>query len=188
MNYFMVAAIRSAVAEVMPRISGAKVDRWTGLLMGLLRSGNTRILAPSMGKGSNMARRAWKASTPLKGSVVVPLARWTYGDLMLNQSTATPNVDAMRVAITNQLRDVCAALVLPPYWTDEKMAKIANEFVVPAVAVSASPDRGGGGVQGKSDSKIMYEGNLDSSQNFRNTIGIICNRGGHGRLRITYRE
>jgi hypothetical protein len=143
MNYFMVAAIRSAVAEVMPRISGAKVDRWTGLLMGLLRSGNTRILAPSMGKGSNMARRAWKASTPLKGSVVVPLARWTYGDLMLNQSTATPNVDAMRVAITNQLRDVCAALVLPPYWTDEKMAKIANEFVVPAVAVSASPDRGG---------------------------------------------
>jgi hypothetical protein len=143
MNYFLVAAIRSAVAVVMPRISGDKVDRWTGLLMGLLRSGNTQILAPSMGKGSNIARRAWKAATPLKGSVVVPLARWTYGDLMLNQSTATPNVDAMRVAITNQLRDVCAALVLPPYWDDEKVAKIANEFIVPAVAVSADPDGDG---------------------------------------------
>ena len=143
MNYFLVAAIRSAVAVVMPRSSGAKVDRWTGLLMGLLRSGNTRILAPTMGKGSNVARRAWKASNPLKGSVVVPLSRWTYGDLMLNQSTATPNVDAMRVAITNQLRDVCAALVLPPYWDDEKVAKIANEFIVPAVAVSADPDGDG---------------------------------------------
>ncbi len=143
MNYFLVAAIRSAVAVVMPRISGDKVDRWTGLLMGLLRSGNTQILAPSMGKGSNIARRAWKAATPLKGSVVVPLSRWTYEDLMLNQSTATPNVDAMRVAITNQLRDVCAALVLPPYWDDEKVAKIANEFIVPAVAVSADPDGDG---------------------------------------------
>ena len=100
MNYFLVAAIRSAVAVVMPRSSGVKVDRWTGLLMGLLRSGNTRILAPTMGKGSNVARRAWKASSPLKGSVVVPLSRWTYGDLMLNESTATPTLDGMRVAIT----------------------------------------------------------------------------------------
>ena len=41
------------------------------------------------------------------------------------------------------MRDVCAALVLPPYWNDETVAKITNEFIVPAVAVSLDPDGDG---------------------------------------------
>jgi len=110
MNYYLIDLIRTAVATAMPRLSTAKAERWADLLIGLIRNGGTAIVAPSTAKASNVARRAWKASNPLKGSVAVPLARWNYDDLLIKQSTATATVDGMRVAITNGLRDVTVAL------------------------------------------------------------------------------
>ena len=133
MNYYLISLIRTAVATAMPRLDPIKAARWADLLIGLIRNGGTAIVAPSTGKASNVARRAWKASNPLKGSVAVPLARWNYDDLLIKQSTATATVDGMRVAITNGLRDVTVALrAIVPH-------VVADEMAVPAVAVSVDP-------------------------------------------------
>jgi hypothetical protein len=137
MNYYLVALIRTAVATAMPRMTADKAARWADLLVGLIRTAGTAIVAPSTAKASNIARRAWKASSPLKGSVAVPLARWTYDDLLVKQSTATATVDGMRVAVTNGLRDVTMAL------RDIAPSHLVDDLAVPAVAVSLDPHNDG---------------------------------------------
>ena len=113
--YLSIKVIRIAVAAALPRIAGdaSKVARWADLFAGWLAPSTgkaTAITAPTTGTASNVARRAWKNNAKLKGTVSVPLARWNYGDLLVKRSTAIPTVASQRIAITQNIDKVIAAL------------------------------------------------------------------------------
>ena len=103
------AVILAAVIAALPRLRGdhVKAARWADLFAGWL--------APSTGTASNVARRAWKNSNAEKGTVPVALARWTFSDLMVKVSTATATQASLRIAVTQAVDKIVAALpdVLP---------------------------------------------------------------------------
>ena len=107
--------IRAAVIAALPRLRGdtAKADRWAALFCGLMAPSTgtaTTITAPTTGTASNVARRAWKNRTPLKGTVSVGLDRWNVSDLMVKISTATPTVASQRISLTQAVDKIIAAL------------------------------------------------------------------------------
>jgi len=114
MFYLPIAVIRAAITAALPRLRGdlAKVDRWAALFCGwqATSKGGTIITAPTTGTASNVARRAWKNTAALKGTVSVPLARWHVGDLMVKVSTATPTTASLRIATTQAVDKIVAAL------------------------------------------------------------------------------
>ena len=138
MLYLSTAMIRAAILAALPRLRGdtAKRDRWAALFAGWLAPATgtaTTITAPTTGTASNVARRAWKHGDPLKGTVPVSLSRWTFDDLMVKVSTATPTVASQRIAITQAVDKVQAAV-------EAILAdKGATLDAIPEVAVSVDP-------------------------------------------------
>jgi hypothetical protein len=115
MFYLPISVIRAAVTAALPRLRGdrAKADRWAALFCGWLAPSTgtaTTITAPTTGTASNVARRAWKNQKAEKGTVAVPLARWHVGDLMVKVSTATPTTASLRIATTQAVDKIVAAL------------------------------------------------------------------------------
>ena len=115
--YVSIAIIREAITLALPRLRGdtVKRDLWVALFAGWLspQSGKaTTITAPTTGKASNVARRAWKNNTPLAGTVSVPLAAWNGGKtpLIVKASSATPTVASQRIAITQAVDKIVAAV------------------------------------------------------------------------------
>jgi hypothetical protein len=114
------AVILAAVIAALPRLRGdhVKAARWADLFAGWLAPSTgtaTTITAPTTGTASNVARRAWKNSNAEKGTVPVALARWTFSDLMVKVSTATATQASLRIAVTQAVDKIVAALpdVLP---------------------------------------------------------------------------
>ena len=115
MFYLPKSVIRAAIVAALPRIAGdtAKINRWVALFAGWLAPTTgtaTTITAPTTGTASNVARRAWKNRTPLKGTVSVGLDRWNVSDLMVKISTATPTVASQRISLTQAVDKIIAAL------------------------------------------------------------------------------
>lgn len=115
MSKYGKSEITAAVTAALPRIAGdtAKIKRWVALFAGWLAPSTgtaTAITAPTTGTASNVARRAWKNSDALKGTVSVPLTRWNYSDLLVKQSTAIPTTASLRVSITQAVDKIIAAL------------------------------------------------------------------------------
>ena len=143
-----VAVIRIAVLIALPRLRGNKghAERWGRLFIGWLTpaQGGTTITAPTTGKASNVARRAWKNKTPLKGTVSVPLTAWNSGKtpLIVKASSATPTVASQRIAITNAVDKIVAAI--PQALTIHSSGK--DDLVLDGdaqAAVSVDPHRDG---------------------------------------------
>ena len=112
--YLSLPLIRKAIILALPRLRGdaAKRDRWAALFAGWLapNHGGTTITAGTTRLASNVARRAWKAGDPLRGTRPVSIARWTFDDLMVKASSATPSVDSQRIAITQAVDKIQSAI------------------------------------------------------------------------------
>jgi hypothetical protein len=95
---------------------------------------STTITAPTSGTASNVARRAWKNRTPEKGTDGYPMARWIYADLMVKRSSAVPTRDAFRVAVTQMVPKILAAL---PDTDGVPMVAVSNDAHGDGIIVTA---------------------------------------------------